>query len=37
MFIKAFCCAMSLFAVLGLLGVRLRRVRSRGRSLSRRR
>jgi hypothetical protein len=36
MFIKAFCCAMSLFALLGLLGVLLRRVRGRQRSSSRR-
>jgi hypothetical protein len=35
MFVKAFCCATTLFGLLGLLGVRLRRVRGRQRSSSR--
>jgi len=34
MIVKAFCCMASLFVVLGLLGVRLRRVRGRQRSSS---
>jgi len=37
MFIKAFCCSVLLFVALGLVGVRLRRVRGRQRTFSRRR
>jgi hypothetical protein len=37
MFIKAFCCSALLFVALGLVGVRLRRVRGRQRSFLRRR
>jgi hypothetical protein len=36
MFIKALCCSAMLFTALGLLGVRLRRVRGRCRVSSRR-
>jgi hypothetical protein len=37
MFVKAFCCSALLFVALGLIGVRLRRVRGRQRGFSRRR
>jgi len=37
MFIKAFCCSALLFVALGLVGVRLRRVRGCQRSFLRRR
>jgi hypothetical protein len=36
MFVKALCCSAMLFMALGLLGVRLRRVRGRRRASSRR-
>jgi len=35
MFAKAFCCSVLLFLALGLVGVRLRRVRGRQRGSSR--
>jgi hypothetical protein len=37
MLVKAFCCSVLLFVALGLVGVRLRRVRGRQRGVSRRR
>lgn len=37
MFIKTLCCSALLFVAIGLIGVRLRRVRGRQRDFSRRR